>query len=69
MKNTRARTAVRIWLASHNQTQVGLATELGIDESALSKILNGYKTPSETLAADLLKKTGIDLRQYMEVAS
>lgn len=69
MRQTEARTALRTWLAANNSTQVELASELGISDALLSKVLSGYRTPSKMLRDEILRRTGVDLGDYMEVAS
>ncbi len=43
-----------------------LARELGIDETALSKIINGYREPSETQRKELADFLGVEEKCLFE---
>ncbi len=43
-----------------------LARELGIDETALSKIINGYREPSETQRKELADFLGVEEKWLFE---
>lgn len=68
-KSSEARRAIRVWLAEHNKTQRWLASECRVDDSMLSKVLGGYRPPTDELADKIQRKTGIDLREYMQASA
>ena len=53
------RKAVRVWCAEHDETQVSLATRLGVSESLFSKILAGYRKPTPELSEAIKAATGV----------
>lgn len=63
-----ARQAIRVWLAQHDKTQTWLAHEAGCDEGLFSKILAGYKSPSNDVADAVARITKIDLREFSKAS-
>lgn len=63
------RQRVRIFLAERDMTQAQLAAQLGIDDSMLSLILHGKRTPSLSIALKLESITGIPVKAFAEVSA
>lgn len=63
-----AQRAVRVWLAEHDKTQVWLAVEAGLHQSAVSDMLRGIRPLSDRFVTSVKKITGIDLTQFERVA-
>lgn len=63
-----AKVALRGWLIQNNRTQVWLASQLGIDETLLSRMLAGYRPMPDEIATAIRRITGINVRQFAEVA-
>lgn len=66
-KTLTAKQAVKVWLAQNDMTAGGLAKELGISQSMLSRVLSGFRAPTEEFVRDLKRKTGVDLDAYTGV--
>lgn len=64
-----AKQAVRVWLAQNDMTQDGLANDLGFSQAYLSRVLCGYRPPSDELVSRMKRRTGIDLRDYEGVGA
>lgn len=69
MPKLNARQAVKVWLAQHDKTQDWLALECGVSQAYLSRVLSGYRPPSDDLIKAVRRKTGLDLRDFEAVAS
>lgn len=67
-KSLTARQAIRVYLATHEKSQDWLAAQLDISSALLSRILAGYRTPSDETVEALKRITGVNLREFRKVA-
>lgn len=61
MSNREITIRIKTLLLQKGLTQIGMAHDLGIAESELSKIINGYRQPSETLKMRIASYLGADI--------
>jgi len=52
---------IKTLLLQQERTQISMARDLGIAESELSKIINGYRKPSEALKNQIASYLGADI--------